>query len=171
MNAVISGVDPNAEVVTNSKGGKQSQSPAALHLVDPEFLIHWVNTLPFQVKEEYAVALKSCFMYMKEGNDLKLYKAIELVEPDAVKRLFTVGERLQYGATKGNNGRGYPRNNWRLIPREDHLNHAMIHLIALMTGDTQDNHYGACLCRLHMAIATEESDGFKYTEPENKKDG
>lgn len=168
MNAVISGVDPNAKVVTNAKGGQQSESPAALHLVDPTFL---ENYFCAGERNNFKTAGISITKYMKSYNVDRLYEAVQEVEPDITKGLFTIGERLQYGATKGNNGRGYPRNNWRLIPREDHLNHAMIHLIALMTGDTQDNHYGACLCRLHMAIATEESDGFKYTEPENKKDG
>ena len=34
---IIDGVGQEAEVITNQFGGKQSKTPAALHLVDPEF--------------------------------------------------------------------------------------------------------------------------------------
>ena len=73
--------------------------------------------------------------------------------------LIEIGKILQIGAEK------YTPNNWRLIPQEDHLNHALIHYIAYLAGDTQDNHLQHCMCRLMMAYATECTKGFHYTQP------
>ena len=40
---VIDGVGEDAEVVTNAAGGKQSKSPMAMHLVDPNFLLNFAR--------------------------------------------------------------------------------------------------------------------------------
>ena len=53
--------------------------------------------------------------------------------------------------------------NWRLIPQEEHINHALIHYYAAMVGDTQDEHIQHCMCRLMMAYATEKSKNFDYS--------
>ena len=73
--------------------------------------------------------------------------------------LIEIGKILQIGAEK------YTPNNWRLIPQEEHLNHALIHYIAYLASDTQDNHLQHCMCRLMMAYATERTKGFYYTKP------
>ena len=172
IKAIIEGVGAGAEVVTNAQGGRQSKSPAALHLVDPGFL----NTLayPMFIKDATAIhpasnSILNITKYMtgeKACSDVYfLYQALYRLEEDELQALLTIGKVLQYGATKGNNGQGYPVNNWRLIPREEHLNHALIHLVALLAGDTQDDHKEHAMCRIHMAIATEETPGFSYTEP------
>jgi hypothetical protein len=41
--------------------------------------------------------------------------------------------------------------NWRGIPVDDHLNHALIHIMAMMAGDEQDDHMGHAACRMMMA--------------------
>ena len=60
-------------------------------------------------------------------------------------------------------GDKYEANNWRLIPQEEHINHALIHYYAAMVGDTQDEHIQHCMCRLMMAFATEKSENFDYS--------
>lgn len=55
-------------------------------------------------------------------------------------------------------------NNWRLIPQEEHINHALIHYLAFILGDTQDEHLEHCMCRLMMAYATQKSPDFNYTK-------
>lgn len=55
---------------------------------------------------------------------------------------------LKEGAKK------YARDNWRLIGREDHVSHALTHLLALVGGDKSDDHLGHAACRLLMALET-----------------
>lgn len=163
---IIEGVGKDAEVITNAQGGKQSKSPAALHLVDPSFL----NTLayPMFIKDATAIhpasnSILNITKYMtgeEACSDVYfLYQALYRLEEDKIQALLTIGKVLQYGAER------YAPNNWRLIPREEHLNHALIHLVALLAGDTQDDHKEHAMCRLMMAIATQETKGFSYTEP------
>jgi hypothetical protein len=57
-----------------------------------------------------------------------------------------VAEVLHHGAAK------YGPNNWRKIPTEDHINHAMVHLFAWLAGDTQDDHLEHAACRLLMGL-------------------
>jgi hypothetical protein len=45
--------------------------------------------------------------------------------------------------------------NWRQIPRVDHLNHALAHIHAHGAGDTQDDHLAHSACRLLFALETE----------------
>ena len=68
----------------------------------------------------------------------------------------SIAKVLQYGADR------YAPNNWRLIPQEEHINHALIHIVAHLAGDTQDEHIDHALCRLMMAYATDKSAGFAY---------
>jgi hypothetical protein len=89
---------PDAEIVTNENGGRQSKVEFACHLLDGPAI-------------------------------LELAKV------------------LQYGATR------YERDNWRLISQEDHINHALVHLFAYLSGDEQDDHLEHAFCRLMMALA------------------
>ena len=77
----------------------------------------------------------------------KVEERFDLLDGKAMFRLAYV---IGYGATR------YEPNNWRGIPLEDHLNHALMHLFAYLAGDTQDDHLGHALCRLHFAVAVEE---------------
>jgi len=54
----------------------------------------------------------------------------------------------------------YGKDNWRKIPVEDHINHALMHIYAYMSGDTQDDHIGHAHARMHFAhaLVLEERD-------------
>jgi hypothetical protein len=73
----------------------------------------------------------------------------DLLDGPAILRLAAV---LKYGADK------YAPNNWRGIPTNDHINHALVHIFAYLAGDTQDDHLGHFLCRAMMAVAIEEQE-------------
>lgn len=51
--------------------------------------------------------------------------------------------------------RKYGDNNWRRIPRREHLNHALTHLFALLADDAQDDHLSHAACRLLFAMETQ----------------
>lgn len=59
--------------------------------------------------------------------------------------LLDVARVLKYGADR------YGVDNWRGIPIADHVNHALVHIFAYLSGDTQDNHLGHATCRMMMA--------------------
>lgn len=153
----LEGVGKNAEVITNELGGKQSKSPTALHLIDPEFL-----TALFGNSD---VVIRCISDFMITGEKEELISAILELEYEELKgsthpeALITIGKVLQEGANK------YMPNNWRLIPQEDHLNHALVHYLAYILGDTQDSHVEHCMCRLMMAYSTKCSAGFSYNKP------
>jgi hypothetical protein len=63
------------------------------------------------------------------------------------RALFRLAHILDYGAKK------YGDNNWRGLPLDTNINHALIHIYAHLAGDTQDDHLGHALCRLHFALA------------------
>ena len=148
---MIEGVGKDAEIVTNDRGGKQSKAIGAFHLVDPTFLYGF-----FAIKHEEAAAICSYMDGFIDKDEMTL--TIMELYPDA---LIQIAKVLEYGASR------YKPNNWRLIPEEDHLNHALIHLYALEQGDTQDDHLGHFLTRIMMAYATEKSVGFDYVNPMN----
>lgn len=161
VNHIIDGVGPDAEVVTNDAGGKQSKSPMAMHLIDPRFL-----SKLYACYEDDNV-IEEIVGYIKTSNDYHLVTAITALEeyfihshngPHHYQILERIAKVMQEGAKK------YEPNNWRLIPQEEHINHALIHYLAYKMGDTQDNHLEHCMCRLMMAYATKCSPGFSYTE-------
>ena len=171
---MLEGVGPDAGIVVNDNGGKQSSSPMAMHLVDPSYLLDWANNMasyyectgeanstivnPENVKRYSCyIAIKSIATYMMSPDSWCLKDAMEYLEGDAIKRMIAIAKVLKYGADR------YEPNNWRLIPQEDHINHALIHIIAHLVGDTQDDHIDHALCRLMMAFATAPSEGFSYT--------
>ena len=145
---MIEGIGKDAEIVTNDKGGKQSKAIGAFYLVDPIFLYGFYE-------HQYQLA-NPLIKYMSGdiSKDEMTQRVLEQV-PDA---LIQIAKVLEYGASR------YSPNNWRLIPEEDHLNHALIHLYALEEGDTQDDHLGHFLTRIMMAYATEKSFKGNYTE-------
>lgn len=156
--AVIRGVGKDAEVVTNSKGGKQSKAPIAMHLIDPIFLKDWFSDHSIGETKDFFEFISD---YMEDGDKWDIITALASLKKENQQEdeiIVKIAEVLQEGAEK------YEPNNWRLIPQEEHLNHALIHYMAYLLGDTQDNHLEHCMCRLMMAYATEKSDGFSYTE-------
>lgn len=163
IKSVIEGVGKDAEIVENQMGGKQSKSPMAMHLVDPQFLNDWFNTpnALFPMKDE---VIRDITDYMKTGDKTNLINAIFECnctlhhDDDENLAIVEIAKVLQYGADK------YEANNWRLIPQEEHINHALIHYLAFLLGDTQDEHLEHCMCRLMMAYATQKSPDFSYTQ-------
>ena len=145
---MIEGIGKDAEIITNDKGGKQSKAIGAFYLVDPIFLMGFF--------EKYSYEANNIAYYMLgKQTKVEMVKCIMDKYPDA---LIQIAKTLEEGVTK------YSMNNWRLIPEEDHLNHALIHLYALEEGDTQDDHLGHFLTRIMMAYTTEKSFKGNYTE-------
>lgn len=152
---VIEGIGKDAEIVTNHLGGKQSKSPVSMHLLDPEFLLDW-----FCFTNNYSAFIDNISIFMSTEDKKHLLSALHSLVLDEDKEasvLLNISKVLQEGANK------YKANNWRLIPQEEHLNHALIHYVAHINGDTQDNHLEHCMCRLMFAYATEPSENFSYT--------
>lgn len=157
-NITIEGVGKDAEIITNEIGGKQSKTPMALHLVDPGFFHEWVDHSYYNDPNMMYHAINSIAYFMEVQDKRYITEAIKIIEPSRIQQLIRIAKVLQYGADR------YEANNWRLIPQESHLNHALIHLVAHLSGDTQDDHLDHALCRLMMAYATEKSEGFDYNK-------
>lgn len=170
---VIDGVGADAEIVTNERGGKQSKSPMAMHLLDPNFLIDFAKNKAEEL--EYEDEGESTCVDGEDIDKYRCYKAMEFIgnfmllddkmflqyamdklNCEELQQIISIAKVLQYGASR------YKANNWRLIPQEEHINHALIHIIAHLAGDTQDDHLDHALCRLMMAYATEPSEKFAY---------
>lgn len=62
--------------------------------------------------------------------------------------LFRVAEIQKGGDDK------YGPDNWRRLPTEDHINHALSHIYGHLAGDTSDDHLGHAATRLLFALAT-----------------
>lgn len=145
---MIDGISPDAEIVTNKNGGKQSRAIGAFHLVDPNFLYGFFE-------HQYQLA-NPLIKYM--SSDISKDEMVQRVLNQIPDALIQIAKVLEYGASR------YKPNNWRLIPEEDHMNHALIHLYALEKEDKQDDHLGHFLTRLMMVYATKKTPGFEYTE-------
>ena len=172
---VIEGVGRDAEITVNAAGGKQSKTSMAMHLVDPDYLIEVFGNLAEKCEyldegdstcvEPDDFERHNCYQaivyiarYMRSGVEFELTRAMDALCLDEILQVMRIAEVLQYGADR------YEPNNWRLIPQQDHINHALIHIIAHLKGDTQDDHINHALCRLMMAKLTECSKDFSYTE-------
>lgn len=79
------------------------------------------------------------------GIQTKLPVRLDLIPPQV---LLEVGKVLADGADK------YGENNWQLIKTNDHLNHALTHIIRYLTGDRSEPHMVHALCRLFFAHYT-----------------
>lgn len=62
------------------------------------------------------------------------------------RAVLAVAAVLKEGAEK------YGDDNWRKIPISDHVNHALIHILARQAGDASDDHLEHAACRLLMAL-------------------
>jgi hypothetical protein len=56
---------------------------------------------------------------------------------------------LAMGAERYNDPKG---KNWKKIPIEDHVNHAIAHLYEHLDGDTKEDHLGHAMCRAMFAL-------------------
>ena len=156
MSIKIDGVGKEAEIVVNSSGGKQSKAIGRFDLIPPRIFKVYITTKD-EVEEKY-INLMILMSNRVDGyiDTFMLIESIIKLEP---KFLEIVAKVLEEGAAK------YSRNNWRLISPEDHFNHALIHLYALIEGDTQDDHYAHFLTRIAMFAEQDENDyNFKLIE-------
>lgn len=148
---LVKGCGKDAEIETNEKGGKQSKTDYAMHLIDGEFLNYFCS----------GFVLAKIGRFMQNGDKALLIEIVqELCNRAGLtysEGLLKLGEVLKEGAKK------YAPNNWRLIPQEQHINHSLIHYVAYLLGDKQDDHLGHCITRLMFAYATETSPNFSYT--------
>lgn len=153
---MIDGVGKEAEIVVNSSGGKQSKAIGRFDLI-PSTIFKSYAVSKEGIEEKY-INLMTWMGYRvaEEVDTDTLLKAIIKLEP---KFLEIIAKVLEEGASK------YSRNNWRLISPEDHFNHALIHLYALLEGDTQDDHYAHFLTRIAMFAEQDENNyDFKLIE-------
>jgi hypothetical protein len=81
------------------------------------------------------------------------------------KAMFEMTRVLHEGAEK------YGRENWRLIPIEEHLNHMIIHAYAYLAGDKSDAHLSHIMCRALFAqgVAVQTEGDVDYALAETRK--
>ena len=155
--AKVLGVGKEEPTITNSRGGKQSASPYEPCLLDPDFLDAMVNeegplhyVAQYMKNSERSIPLLLAIEYRQPGEE-------ELNRMDIVaNRLLIISKVLKEGAEK------YETNNWRLIPSEQHLSHAITHYLAYLLDDNQDDHLSHFYTRLMMCYATVQSTNFSY---------
>ena len=75
------------------------------------------------------------------------------IDPDALLRLARI---IHEGAVSHDDPDG---SNWRRIPCDVHLNHALAHVNAYGRGDVTEDHLGHALARMVFACATEGGAG------------
>ena len=68
--------------------------------------------------------------------------------------LFAAAGVMHEGANKG-----YAEGGWRGLPTQDHLNHAMGHIVGHLNGDRQEDHLSHAIVRLMMAWETYLENG------------
>jgi hypothetical protein len=105
-----------------------------------------MTTTPSEVEDKFAG--KPIDTNELGGKQSRLERRFDLISPIALQRLAHV---LWYGAIR------YGDDNWKGIFVEDHLNHAIDHVYAFLTGDTDEDHLGHAFCRLMMALDTFEN--------------
>lgn len=96
----------------------------------------------------------------KGGKQAEAQYAFNLIDRGA---LLSLAEVLAQGAKK------YTRDNWRLIPAEEHFNHMMIHAMAALEGDTTDDHIGHMFCRAMMLYATFKAESRSFSDRKAEK--
>lgn len=145
-------VGPDAPIVENELGGKQSKAIGAFHLIDPGFMYGlfdswecWTLAVPVleYMEGECSKDEMAARLIWDKGNDEK--RDIVLM----------IAKTMEYGIDR------YKLNNWRLIPEEDHINHALTHLFMAEIGNTDDDHIAHFYTRIMMAYATKPSKKFE----------
>lgn len=86
------------------------------------------------------------------GRQSKLYTACGLLDGPAILVLSGV----LYGGKKT-----YGKDNWRLIPEEDHIDHALEHLMRYLAEEDDEDHLAHAFCRIMMAVALRERPDYR----------
>lgn len=99
------------------------------------------------VKEKIEGVGKDVEMVVNEsgGKQSRLDYRFDLIDSKAI---FALAKVLDEGEKR------YGKDNWRKIEAQSHINHAISHLYAHLTGDNQDEHLEHAFCRVMMAVAT-----------------
>lgn len=100
--------------------------------------------IPEDVWQEY-LNQQSRFYEVHPNGTLKqeaLPARFDLVPPSALER---VAQTLHEGAEK------YGEYNWQTINLDDHINHAIAHVYAYLSGDDSEDHLTHAICRLMFA--------------------
>ena len=100
----------------------------------------------------------------KGGKQSKIVGAFTIIPGSALRVLASVF---------GEGARKYARNNWRLIPLDSHLNHAMNHIAAYLESQEtgighraeEEDHLSHAFCRLAMAVAIRETGEYEPGDP------
>lgn len=136
----------DAPIVENTAGGKQSKAIGDFTLLPKYFSKQFIKQLSRDLDEEHVGrAYASLVDFLEDpGVDL-LYDAIDYLSNEPLTAIARV---MEEGLKK------YPRDNWKLIPFEEHINHALCHLYMFLKGDIQDRHLDHALTRIALAYET-----------------
>lgn len=140
-------VGPDAPIVENELGGKQSKVIGAFHLIDPVFMYNIFD-------DKYWQIANPVIRYM-DGEIDKDDMVSQLIDDKKSDIVLMIAKTMEYGIGR------YKLNNWRLVPEENHLNHALIHLFMAEIGNTDDDHIAHFYTRIMMAYATKPSKEFE----------
>lgn len=136
----------DAPIVINKNGGKQSVAIGDFTLLPKYFSKQFMNTLARDLDEEHVSKAYRLLVDFLEDHDIEfLLEAIDYISNEP---LTTIARVLEEGLKK------YPRDNWKLIPFEEHINHALCHLYMFLKGDIQDRHLDHALTRIALAYET-----------------
>lgn len=136
----------DAPIIENSAGGKQSKSIGDFTLLPKYFSKQFIKQLSRDLDEEgIGRAYASLVDFLEDPNVDLLYDAIDYLSNEPLTAIARV---MEEGLKK------YPKDNWLLIPYEDHINHALCHLYMFLKGDIQDRHLDHALTRIAMAYET-----------------
>lgn len=136
----------DAPIVTNKNGGKQSVAIGDFTLIPKYFSKQFMNALARDLDEEHVGRAYTELVNFLDDQDIEhLLEAIDYLSNEP---LTIIARVLEEGLKK------YPRDNWKLIPFEEHINHAMCHLYMFLKGDIQDRHLDHALTRIALAYET-----------------
>lgn len=136
----------DAPIVENNAGGKQSKAIGDFTLLPKYFSKQFINTLAKDLDEPHVSIAYANLVDFLEAPDIDLlYDAIDYLSNEPLTAIARV---MEEGLKK------YPKDNWLLIPYEDHINHALCHLYMFLKGDIQDRHLDHALTRIAMAYET-----------------
>lgn len=84
------------------------------------------------------------------GKQSKVEGRFDLIPPIA---MFELAKVMQHGAEK------YVARNWYKIPLDSHINHLLMHTMAYLAGDRQEDHLSHVLARAAMAVEIQRLRG------------